>query len=152
MPIDEALGDLEGVPEHVLNKKFPESIRELAKIYKKKFKIDINQITTCLEIESIIADYKNFKDNGKYFLNVYINLSYPYEKNITITLHDECNSIQTATERKTAIHTEFDHTNTNSIIEEQKLVEKWFYKMKKYIHKEIPELEEFVKREISNNY
>mgnify|MGYP005656301771 CR=1 FL=1 len=74
MPIDDALEELEEIPEHILKEtpiiyKVPENLEEFKKMYKDKFKINLDpDDDEWVIIRSLKKDYKDLENNDGFKL------------------------------------------------------------------------------------
>jgi hypothetical protein len=153
MPIDDALEQLEGVPERILNKRFPETIHELARRYKDKFKINICENSDVLLNIEPLDMYKDIF--GKEYFKLIYNFDLGYPLNIPLSNRYRSISLRTNNGLAWQNVNKFEddlygnyivsgrHTRS-APVEIKKDLEKWFDKTEAFILKEIPELEEFV--------
>jgi hypothetical protein len=158
MPIDEALEQLKDVPEHILNKRFPETVDELARIYKDKFKIYTSAKGFFINVEPLDV-YKDIFNKG------YFKLRYSFQlKSLTKSpLRDRGarmfleaqNGITWQNIEKDPRGNFYDYTvsgrKLNVVTKSDKeLTENWYRKTEEFILNNIPELEEFVKNYDAN--
>jgi hypothetical protein len=160
MPIDDALGELEEVPEHVFKEPLeipliiPETIEELAEMYKDKFEI-ISRFNNYITITHKEKKYSDIVSQGEYNLGYVIKIESNnlIECNTNIYLFDSDSDIVQRVSRNVKdgqINYKHRHLNegfgTVLSTGKKRVLEDWFLKTDKFILESIPELKEFIKK------
>jgi hypothetical protein len=151
MPIDDALGDIEGVPEYVLKKpisKVIETLEELQEKYKHKFNIELDNYGDCIFITSFKNDYKDLKNNNTYRLYLALEtLDSSEEVKLISLINNNGRDWQSVGKDESRFYeyTLDDKPGYLLTPRNKKDLENWFYNMEKHILEEIPELKDFVK-------
>jgi hypothetical protein len=155
MPIDDALGEIEGVPEYILKesfeimRKFPETTEELQEMYKDKFVFEFDFDNHWVSIASIKDDFKDINNVRSFVLHYEFEIipdDDPFNGIKTISLHQKDNIHQSLLKDSNGFDcylvngkgdfSEYYDTN----------LEEWFEKMEQFIKEQVPELEEFVRK------
>jgi hypothetical protein len=162
MPIDDALGELKDIPEHLLKEPvstFPKTIKELQKMYEDKFKIYVDSDESIwLNIEDKYAKHKDVIKRGGYSLGYSIDIKRdkgaPLKNCIkTVYLFNNLGVFQRVFKKNDEFR---NHAYERLELPDHKfssmklVLEEWFDESEEFFLKELPELNDFVENYSAN--